>query len=392
MGKKIIISIISVFVILYCVLIFIVQPTAEKSLNKVKDHKPYAISPEVQKLHDNLIIADWHSDSLLWARDLTKRSDYGHMDIPRLIEGNVAVQMFTAVTKSPKGQNYKKNTGEFDNITLLATLQLWPIATWTSLTERALYQAEKLHDFSDDTPEQLVVVKSRKELKEALAKRKAQKEKGKKGTVIGLLGIEGLHALDGKFENIEKLYDAGYRMMGFHHFFDNKLGGSLHGVSREGLTDFGRKAVRRLNELSVIIDVAHSSPAVVNDILEISTKPLVVSHTGVSGAFKSPRNISDSLMKKIAEKGGIIAIGYWDAAIGNISPGNLVKTIRYAIDLVGEDHVSLGSDFDGSTEVAFDTSEISVITQEMVKSGFSQNEISKVMGLNEVNFLIKNLP
>ena len=391
MAKKIIISTTVLIMTLYCLLVFLVQPIVEKSKNKITDHKPYIISPKVKTIHENLLIADWHSDSLLWARDLTKRSSYGHVDIPRLIEGNVAIQMFTAVTKSPKGQNYKKNTGDFDNITLLSAVQLWPAATWTSLTRRALYQANKLHKFAAKDPDRLSVVKSKKELINALSKQKVRKKEGS-GMVIGMLGIEGLHALDGKIENIKTLYDAGYRMMGLLHFFDNKVGGSLHGVSRKGLNDFGRNVVKRLNELSVIIDLAHSSPAVVKDVLKLSTKPMVVSHTGVFGSYNSPRNISDNLMKKIAKKGGLIAIGYWAGAIGEISPKNVVKSIRYAIDLVGEDHVALGSDFDGSVKTSFDTSEIAVITQEMVNSGFTQIEISKVMGKNSVNFLLENLP
>ena len=391
MAKKIIISTTVLIITLYCLLVFLVQPIVEKSKNKVVQHKPYIISPKVKKIHENLVIADWHNDSLLWARDLTKRSSYGHVDIPRLIEGNVAIQMFTAVTKSPKGQNYKKNTGDFDNITLLSAVQLWPAATWTSLTKRALYQANKLHKFAAKDPDRLSVVKSKKELINALSKQKVRKKEGN-GMVIGLLGIEGLHALDGKIKNIKTLYDAGYRMMGLLHFFDNKVGGSLHGISRKGLNDFGRNVVKRLNELSVIIDLAHSSPAVVKDVLKLSTKPMVVSHTGVFGSYNSPRNISDDLMKKIAKKGGLIAIGYWAGAIGDISPKNVVKSIRYAIDLVGEDHVALGSDFDGSVKTSFDTSEIAVITQEMVKSGFTQIEISKVMGKNSVNFLLENLP
>jgi microsomal dipeptidase-like Zn-dependent dipeptidase len=391
MVKKIIISTTVLIVTLYCLLVFLVQPIVEKSKNKVTNHKPYIISPKVKTIHENLLIADWHCDSLLWARDLTKRSSYGHVDIPRLIEGNVAIQMFTAVTKSPKGQNYKKNTGDFDNITLLSAVQLWPPSTWTSLTERALYQAKKLHGFAAKDPDRLSVVKSKNELINALSKQKVRKKEGN-GMVIGMLGIEGLHALDGKIENIKTLYDAGYRMMGLLHFFDNKVGGSLHGISHKGLNDFGRNVVKKLNELSVIIDLAHSSPAVVKDVLKLSTKPMVVSHTGVFGSYNSPRNISDDLMKEIAKKGGLIAIGYWQGAIGDISPKNVVKSIRYAINLVGEDHVALGSDFDGSVKTSFDTSEIAVITQEMVKSGFTQIEMSKVMGKNSVNFLLENLP
>jgi microsomal dipeptidase-like Zn-dependent dipeptidase len=88
----------------------------------------------------------------------------------------------------------------------------------------------------------------------------------------------------------------------------------------------------------------------------------------------------------------LIAIGYWDGAVCDISPDSVVKSIRYAIDLVGEDHVALGSDFDGSTTTTFDTSELAVLTQKMMDAGFSENEITKVMGGNSVRFLLAHLP
>ena len=90
----------------------------EKSMNTVLEHPPYKISQAAQKKHDGLIIMDWHSDSLLWNRNLLKRSNYGHMDIPRLAEGNVALQMFTVVTKSPKGQNYESNTTDSESVSV----------------------------------------------------------------------------------------------------------------------------------------------------------------------------------------------------------------------------------------------------------------------------------
>ncbi len=349
-------------------------------LNKVIAHSPYNISPAAQDTHDGLIIMDWHSDSLLWNRDLLKRSDYGHMDIPRLVEGNVAIQMFTVVTKSPKGQNYESNTADSDNITSLAIAQLWPIAAWSSLYERAVYQAERLHECASKEPERIKIIRRQSDLIQALQTRVKTKSNGSGGMVLGLLGIEGCHCLEGKLENVKGLYNAGYRMISLHHFFDNRLGGSLHGINREGLTEFGRQVVRELERLEIIIDVAHSSPAVVDDVLDMATRPVVVSHTGVHGVCQTSRNISDEQMKRIAEKGGLICIGYWDAAVCDITPDGVVKSLRYAIDLVGVDHVALGSDYDGSTTVTFDTSELAVLTQKMMDHGFTNTEIAQVMG------------
>lgn len=210
--------------------------------------------------------------------------------------------------------------------------------------------------------------------------------------VGGLLLTEGSHPLEGDIANVQKLYDAGYRIMGLQHFFDNQLGGSLHGQSGEGLTEFGRAAVAEMERLGIIIDVAHSSPAVVRDVLAMATRPIMVSHTGLKGNCDTPRNLEDDLMKEIADKGGLIGVGFWDAAACDYSPAGVVKSIRYAIDLLGDHRVALGSDYDGGTTVQFDASEMAVLTDEMLKAGFSEEEIMRVMGENAIRFLTYYLP
>jgi membrane dipeptidase len=362
----------------------------ESAMQGVVPHEPYPIDGDAQKLHDSLVVADWHSDSLLWGRDLRKRGKRGHVDVPRLQEGNVAIQMFTAVTKTPRGQNYESNTPDSDNITPLVILSLWPPRTWTSLYERALYQSERLHRLAELEPERIAVVRTAVDLRRVLALR-ASRPPGER-PVAGLLGIEGAHALDGSVENVDGLYEAGFRMVSLQHFFDNRLGGSLHGKSGQGLTELGRAVVRRLEKHRMIVDVSHSSPAVVDDVLAMASRPVVVSHTGLQGACETPRNLSDARMRRIAEAGGIVAVGYWDAAVCDISPEGVVRSLRYAIDLLGVDHVALGSDYDGATWTSFDTSELAVLTQIMIRSGFTREEIDKVMGENTVRFLEAQLP
>ncbi len=211
--------------------------------------------------------------------------------------------------------------------------------------------------------------------------------------VVGALYlIEGAHPLEGDIRNLDRLFDQGLRVVGLTHFFDNELGGSLHGVSGEGLSDFGRQVVRRANDLGLIIDVAHASPAMVADVLELSIAPVILSHGGLDGACDSARNLSDAMMQAFAAKGGLVGIGYWDAAVCDVSPEGIVGSIRYAIDLLGEDNVALGSDFDGTIAAPFDTGELAVLTETMLRSGFSEQEIRKVMGENVRRFLIENLP
>lgn len=359
----------------------------ENQTNVVVDHDAYVISPRAQQLHNSLIIADLHSDTLLWHRDVLARANRGHVDLPRLEDGNVALQLFTAVTKSPEGQNYDENTGETDRITSLVMLQRWPMRTWDSLYERAAYQAQRLRRAAARSNGCLHLVRTRSGLAEIL-ERRTQGER----VTAALLGTEGSHALDGDLANIQNLHDAGYRVMGLHHFFDNALGGSLHGITGEGLNTFGRAAVEEMLRLGIILDLAHSSEATVDDVLAMTDRPIIISHTGVYGQCASARNISDEHMQRIAAEGGLIGIGYWEGAICDITPEGIIRSIRYAVDLVGVDHVALGSDYDGATTVMLDTSELAILTQTMLDEGFSEAEIRAVMGENAARFFLENLP
>jgi membrane dipeptidase len=360
----------------------------DEERNVVVEHQAYEISDQAQQLHSSLLIGDWHADSLLWMRNLSEQYDYGHLDFPRMQQGNMALQMFTTVTKSPSGQNYERNSSDAsDNITLLAMAQRWPTATWTSLAERALFQADKLYKLAARDPDNLMLIRSRMELAEFLQRRQSNP------TLIGgLLGTEGSHALDGDLDNIQRLFNSGFRMMSLQHFFDNKLGGSLHGTSGEGLTQFGRDAVNKMLALGIMLDVSHSSEQVVVDTLAISNKPLIVSHTGFQGHCPSPRNISDKLMEQIAAAGGLIAVGFWDGAICGNSPATVAAAIVYGIGLVGEDHIALGSDFDGTVTTSFDGSEMAVITQALLEANLSEQQIRKVMGENMLTYLQTYLP
>ena len=359
----------------------------EASLNKVDPHAPYVPGPEAKALHATLDMADLHADTLLWGRDVLERGTRGHVDVPRLTEGRFALQVFSTVTKTPRGLNYDRNTGDTDSITLLAMANAWPPKTWNSLAERALYQASRLQAAAERSPEALVLVRRKADLAAVMQKRAA-------GSVVvaGILATEGAHPLEGNLDNLKRLHDAGFRMIGLHHFFDNELGGSLHGVSKGGLSPFGFQAVKAMEEMGIIIDLAHSAEQVVADVLEIATKPIVISHTGVRGTCKSPRNLSDDSMKAIAAKGGLIGIGYWEGAVCDYRPTGVAKAIKYAIDLVGEDHVALGSDYDGSTTVKFDAAESVALVDALLKAGLTGEQIRKVTGGNTIRFLQERLP
>tara|TARA_R110002153_G_scaffold38643_1_gene112025 strand:+ start:6103 stop:7278 length:1176 start_codon:yes stop_codon:yes gene_type:complete len=388
-SKKAIYKIIALIVVLAVVGFFVFFPAQlDKQTNRLHDSTLPVISEQARTLHSQLFIGDWHSDTLMWKRDLMDKHDYGHVDIPRLQQGNVALQMFTTVTKSPDGINYEANsTDASDNITKLALVSLWPTNTWGSLAERALFQASKAQELADEFPEQVSLITSKSELSEFLKQREANP------TLLGmLLGTEGSHALNGDLSNIQSLFDSGFRMMSLQHFFDNKLGGSLHGESGEGLTEFGKEALQKMQSLGIMVDVSHSSEQVVKDVLAISNQPLLVSHTGFYGHCPSARNIPDDLMQQIAANKGLIAVGYWDGAVCEPNVTEIAKAIKYGIELVGSEHIALGSDYDGATSVPFDTSQLIYLTQALLDLGISEQQIKQVMGGNMLQYLQLHLP
>ncbi len=362
----------------------------ERGRNPVADHAPWPVSPAAAAMHERLIIGDLHADSLLWGRDLTERATRGQVDLPRLIEGNSALQVFTTVTKSPAGLNYEANTADArDNITALYIGQLRPFRSWLDLTERALEQARQLALAEAKAPGMLKIVRSRADLAEVLGRR----ENGE--TVVGgILGAEGGHALGGDLANLDRLFDAGFRLIGLTHFFDNELGASLHGEAgaEKGLTDFGRAVVARMVERQMIIDLAHASPQVAREVLDMVEVPVVVSHTGIRSQCETVRNFPDDLMQRVAEGGGLIGIGFWGEVTCDDTPAGIAASIVTAIGVVGEDHVALGSDFDGAVGTTFDASELAALTQALIDAGLAEPVIARVMGGNMVRFLQSALP
>jgi membrane dipeptidase len=359
----------------------------DENQNKILNKPPYQASERALNLHRQLTVADLHADSLLWGRDLLERSSYGQIDIPRLADGNVALQVFSLPTKSPHGLNIESNDDKSDDITRLAIAERWPLATWNNLTERALYQARRLHQFASGSRGGFLVIESAAGLSTYLERRRVNNR-----LTAGLLAIEGAHALDGRLENLDVLYRAGYRMMSPSHFFDNDIGGSAAGVHKTGLTDKGREWVRQMEARHMIIDLAHASPKTIADVLATATRPLVVSHTGVKGTCDNNRNLSDDQIRAVAAKGGLIGIGYWDTATCGTDARAIVKAMRYVSDRVGAGHVALGSDFDGAVTTPFDTTGLVEITDAMLEAGYSDQEIHMIMGENAVKFLQANLP
>ena len=366
---------------------FVLPGVADRMFNKRSIDPPYPKDPAGEALHRQLVVADLHNDVLLWGRDITTRASHGHVDLPRLREGNVAIAVFSTVTQTPKGINYESNDSTTDQIGLIARLQLWPRRTWSSRTRRALYQADRLFDAAGRTRDELLLLTRRSQVDTLLARR-ARGER-----VVGaLLSTEGLHALDGTLDHVDTLYQKGFRLLGLTHFFDNDVAASAHGLSKGGLTPFGRLVIHRMELLHIIVDLAHASPKTVNDVLRMSTRPVIVSHSGVQATCPGPRNLTDEQLKAIAATGGVVGIGFWDGAICAPTADNAAKAIRHAVNVAGIDHVALGSDWDGATTEPFDASGISQVTAALMRERFNAEEIAKIMGGNVVRVLRAALP
>jgi microsomal dipeptidase-like Zn-dependent dipeptidase len=345
-------------------------------------------SAQATALHRQLTIIDMHGDTLLWKRDVLEPAHRGHIDLPRLQQGGVALQVFSSVSQVPRGINYLNNPPT-DSLPGLALLQAQPISTWFSPLGRTLYHSQKLADAVAHSRGQLQWVRSRPDLEALLIARNS----GSAPPPIGVLfSVEGLHNLEGSFANLDRLYQAGVRMAGLVHFFDNELAGSMHGEHKDGLTPFGRQVVADMERRGMIIDIAHASHATVREVLAIATRPIVSSHGGVQATCQENRNLTDEEIRGVARLHGVIGVGVWDAAVCGTEPKDTARAMRHIRDLVGIETVGLGTDFDGAIAAGYDVSRLELLTQALLDEGFSDSEIALALGGNSLRLLREVLP
>ena len=357
----------------------------EQKYNQVRNQPPYTVPAAAADLQQKLFVADLHADSLLWGRNLLKRSASGHVDIPRLQQAHVSLQAFTVVTTIPRHLNIERNLQSSDLVRYLAIAEGWPPSTWSSPKERALYQAGRLRAFAADSGGALVLIRTRSDLRKFVATRTTQ-------GVAAILGAEGAPPLEGNLENLNDLYDAGFRMMSPTHFTDTDIAGSASGQLKGGLTGLGRGWVHSMEAKGMLIDLAHASPATIRDVTAMASRPVIVSHTGVKGTCNNNRNLSDDQLRSVARTGGVIGVGYWETAVCGLDARSVARAIQYSVRVVGAEHVALGSDFDGGTTMPFDVTGIPLITDALRKGGLSEHEIRLIMGENVVRVLSQTLP
>ena len=366
---------------------YVFGQNAERLVNKVEAHDLAPISAEARTLHDASFVVDLHADTTLMQRDLLERSPYGHVDLPRLVEGGVALQFFTAPTKVPYSSDiHMTDENGIDLLTVLDTLRYGPFRR-ESLFRRAMLQIAEVRHAVERSDGALVQISNRADLDALIAARLAGENR-----VGALVGLEGAHCVEGDIDQLVRFHAAGVRMIGLTHFFDNVYAGSAHGIEKGGLTEKGRELVERMVELGIMIDLSHLSPVAIDDVLAMVDVPTVVSHTGVKATCDNPRNLSDEHIRAIAAGGGVIGVGYFRLAVCSTGPDDIVAAMKHIVDLVGDGHVALGSDFDGGVTTAFDTSQLASLTQAMLDADLSHASIQKILGGNIVRVMREVLP
>jgi len=222
------------------------------------------------------------------------------------------------------------------------------------------------------------------------------REKGKVGV---MLTVENGVAIDGNIENLYELNKHGIRMMTITWDYDNQLASGNLTNNDMGLTGFGKRCIKTMNSLNMIVDVSHASTKTFWDIINMSSKPIIASHSNVYNLCKHNRNLTDIQIKEISKLNGIIGITYYNAFLSNNKHtciNDVVNHIEYISNLVGVEHVCLGSDFDGIDKKELPdklkgVKDIYKLKECLENRGFSKVEIEKIMGENLVSFIQSNI-
>ena len=274
-----------------------------------------------------------------------------------------------------------------DSIAPVAPFAGFPPRAVFSLLHRALHQAGRMKRFEAASGGALQLITSRAQLQAYIAARSAclAATPGGCAYTAGLLGVEGAHALEGKLSNLDVLFDAGFRLLGLQHFADNDAGGSAHGTERGGLTPWGEQLVAAMEAKGMVLDLAHSSGAVLQDVLRLVTRPFLVSHTGAAALCgQGERALSDDQLRAVAAKGGVIGIGYWREVTCGGTVDVIADVIIHVVSVAGPQHAALGSDWDGGVAVppGLDAAGLAQLSAALRARGLAGDHLHGVMGRN----------
>lgn len=361
------------------------------------------------KIHDDAIVVDTHNDILMKVVDLgiifdTDLTGKTHTDLNRMKKGGLDVQLFSVYCDGDK-----KNSFDY-----------------------AIRSMDSLNAIVARNPDKIKKVSNYKELLKAV----------KQNKIAAMLGIEGGHMIEDDLNKLDAMYSRGARYLTLTHNIAPSWATSAAdettnpNLSHKGLTDFGKKVVQRMNQLGMLIDVSHSGDQTFWDVIKLTTKPIIASHSSVYSLVQSRRNLKDDQIKAIAKNGGVIQVNFNPGFIDNsfnaketaflekhtTEMDSLIKTgmeefyamdylyhkystetnsmrpplsmlidhIEYIIKLVGVDYVGLGSDFDGinlTPQQLDDVTTYPSITKALIEKGYSKKDINKILGGNFLRVL-----
>ncbi len=326
------------------------------------------ISREAVELYLDSDVIDLHVDSFIWARifgyDLTRRHGHGllgavaysQVDFPRILEAGLSGATWVITTN--------------------------PSRSSASRARTFVKNLRRLRRIFESVPEQFALVRN-------VAEYRAARAQGKHGAFIG---IQGGNALDHAPDSLDLIEDDLVLRITLVHLSSSSLGvtsSPLKAGADSGLTDKGRDYVRRLNDKKIFVDLAHISKRGFWDAVEVhdKDKPFIVTHTGVSGVFEHWRNLDDDQLRAVADSGGTIGVMYQSSFLGDPYFGGKAESIArhlgHIVDTVGEDHASLGSDWDGAISPPRDMLtclELPRLVELLLRQGRSPECVRKILG------------
>jgi membrane dipeptidase len=313
--------------------------------------------PRALSLHRRAVVVDAHADTVLAlerdGRGLRERSERGHVDLPRLREGGVDLQVFALFVEPA----YKPDRA------LPRLLHLWDRLVRelraAGPAVRVCRTVEDLATLGD-------------------------------GVVGAVLSVEGGEAIGTDLALLRVLHALGVRAMGLTWNERNQLAdGAGEWRAQGGLTEFGRRVVAEMNRLGMVVDVSHLAERGFWDTLSVSRAPVVASHSCARALCDHPRNLSDAQIVALARQGGVIGINFFpeflDADPARADVRRVVEHIEHVADLVGPDHVGLGSDYDGigrTPQGLEDVTRLPAITDLLLRRGWQEPDVLKVLGGN----------
>ena len=313
-------------------------------------------------VHSNAIMIDLHNDVMEKMIDdptynfsvLHENYTLYHTDIPRLQAGEVDMQFF-AIWIDP----------DYLAIAYQRTLAIFDVFNTTmNQNQASIQQAFTMED--------------------ALSF-------NEQGKIAAIIGVEGGHSIEESLEKLENLYNLGMRYMTIT--WNNSLSWAIAAADTRtltvGLNDFGRDVIRKMDTLGIVIDVSHVGIKTIQDILDVTTNPIVATHSGARALRDNTRNLYDGQIEDIANSGGVVGIVFYPPFLTSISPAyisNVIQHIDYIVNLVGVDYVAIGSDFDGiGTNVVVGLEDVSMfpaLTLALLEHGYSQQDVEKILGGN----------